>query len=142
MSLDYGFVDSKFVQTETSSPDDLSVTIRSSVSAKMLLGHRDLVEIHRLRHGAGLPLLLHQVRPGDVRTCDHHYHHYHHVIIRYDLDRNVEVSQGCATREVQLQQHECETQVCFCGMADIEIELGGNYCNLAEQRCAGDCVLL
>ena len=64
------------------------------------------------------------------------------IIIRYDLDRNVEVSQGCATREVQLQQHECETQVCFCEMADVEIELRGNCCNLAEQRCAGDCVLL
>ena len=40
------------------------------ISAQMLLGHRDLVEIHRLRHCAGLPLLLHQVRSGDVMTCD------------------------------------------------------------------------
>ena len=114
------------------------VTIR--ISAQMLLRHLDLVEIHRLWHGAGLPLLLHQVSPqGWPVTSDHVCDH---VIIRYDLDRNVMMSQGCATREVQLQQHECETQVRVWEIGDIEIRLGDNYHYLEEQRCARNCVLL
>ena len=47
MSLDYGFVDSKLTQKlDVRMIYDLCVTIRISVSAQMLLGHRDLVEIH------------------------------------------------------------------------------------------------
>ena len=76
------------------------------ISAQMLLRHRDLVEIHWLRHCEGLPLLLHQVSAPHTGGC-----HQLTSVTRYDLDRNVEMSQGCATREVQTQQHECETQV-------------------------------
>ena len=44
MSLDYGYVDSEFRQRLHVKM--IRVTIR--ISAQMLLGHRDLVEIHRL----------------------------------------------------------------------------------------------
>ena len=32
-------------------------------------------------------------------------------LARYDVDKNLELSQGCSTRQVSLKQHECETQV-------------------------------
>ena len=34
-----------------------------------------------------------------------------YLLARYDVDKNLELSQGCSTRQVSLKQHECETQV-------------------------------
>ena len=30
---------------------------------------------------------------------------------RFDIDKKIELSRGCSTHQIQLQQHECETQV-------------------------------
>ena len=35
----------------------------------------------------------------------------YYLLARYDVDKNLELSQGCSTRQVSLKQHECETQV-------------------------------